>query len=238
MFKVLTPIAAALLLSGCFVNVGGASASASHHVEQTLQLEINSIKTLRANTGAGTLKIIGEQGRDIISVEADIYTIEKDEYTLTLERSGDKAKLVADVSNWSGNSWNIGGNNRPRIDLIVKMPATLALELDDGSGSVNIMGLSNNIEVEDGSGSLEIDGGNNINIDDGSGSLVVKNATGNVFIEDGSGSVTVKNTGGKVTIDDNSGGINIEGAGSLEIIDSGSGGVNIEGVLGSVEVDD
>jgi hypothetical protein len=238
MFKVLTPIAAALLLSGCFVNVGGASASANHHVEQTLQLEINSINRLRADTGAGTLTIIGEQGRDIISVEADIYTIEKDEYTLTLERSGDKAKLVADVSNWSGNSWNIGGNNRQRIDLIVKMPARLALELDDGSGSVKITGLSNNIEVEDGSGSLEIDGGNNINIDDGSGSLVVKNATGNVFIEDGSGSVTVKNTGGKVTIDDNSGGINIEGAGSLEIIDSGSGGVNIEGVLGSVEVDD
>lgn len=238
MLKVLTPIAASFLLSGCFVNVGGASASAEHHVEQTLQLETVSINTLRADTGAGTLKIIGEQGRDIISVEADIYTIEKDEYTLTLERSGDKAKLVADVSNWSGNSWNIGGNKSPRIDLIVKMPASLALDLDDGSGSLRIMGLSNNIEIEDSSGSIEIDGGKNINIDDGSGSLVVKNASGNVYIEDGSGSVTVKNTGGKVTVDDNSGGINIDGAGSLEIIDSGSGGVSIEGVRGSVKVDD
>lgn len=238
MVKLLTPIAATLLLSGCFVNVGGASASADHYVKQSLQLEIASIHTLRADTGAGTLKIIGEQGRDTINVEADIYTIEKDEYTLTLERSGDRAKLVADVSNWSGNSWHIGGNKLPRIDLIIKMPAALALELDDGSGSVNIIGLSSNIEIEDSSGSIEVDGGNNINIDDGSGSLVVKNATGNVSIEDGSGSITVKNTGGKVTIDDNSGGININGAGSLEIIDSGSGGVNIEGVQGNVKVDD
>lgn len=238
MLKVLTPIAAVLLLTGCFVNVGGASASADHHAEQTLQLDITSINTLDAETGAGSLRIIGEQGREKISVEADIYTFEKGEYTLTLERSGDKAKLVADVSNRFGNAWHIGGNKSPRIDLVVKVPAELALKLDDGSGWVNIIGLDNNIEIEDSSGSIEIDGGNNITIDDGSGSLVVKNATGNVYINDGSGSLTVKNTGGKVTIDDNSGGINISGAGSLEIIDSGSGGVTIDGVRGNVKVDD
>lgn len=238
MLKVLTPIAAVFMLSACIVHVGGGSANADQYAQRTLQLDTANINILDAETGSGTLIIIGEQDRSTVSVEADIYTIDEGDFTLKLERSGDKAKLVADVSNRSGNTWRIGGNNSPRINLLVKMPADLALQLDDSSGSIDIKGLKNNIEIDDGSGSLEIDGGYNIIVDDGSGSLTIKNATGNVDVEDGSGSLTIKNTTGKVTIDDSSGGINVDGAGSLEIINSGSGGVSIDGVKGDVKVAD
>jgi DUF4097 and DUF4098 domain-containing protein YvlB len=224
------------MLSGCIIHVGGGSVSADQYAERTLQLDSTNINILDAETGSGTLIIIGEQGRSTITVEADIYTIDEGDFSLKLERSGNQAILVADVSNRSGNTWRVGGNNSPRINLVIKMPADLALQLEDSSGSIDIRGLKNNIEIDDGSGSLEIDGGNNIKIDDGSGSLTVRNATGNVDIEDGSGSLTVKNTEGKVTIDDNSGGINVDGAGSLEIINSGSGGVSIDGVRGDVKV--
>lgn len=236
MLKVLSPVIAVLALSGCIVHVGGASASADQLEQRTLQLDIADIVTLDAETGAGSLVIIGESGRSTIDVEADIYRVDDENYTLTLERSGSKAELVADISSRSGNNWNFGGNS-PRIDVIVKMPADMALKLDDGSGSIDIKGLTNNIEIEDSSGSLEIDGGYNIKIDDGSGSLLVKNATGNVDIEDGAGSLTVINTAGKVTVDDGSGSINIDGAGSLEIVNSGSGGVDISDVAGTVNVD-
>ncbi|MFT6270308.1 MAG: hypothetical protein ACJAVV_003142 [Alphaproteobacteria bacterium] len=237
MLKVLTPIIAALMLSGCIVHVGGGPGNANQHHEKILELDITNINVLNAETGAGSLKIIGEQGISKITVDANVYTIDESDFTLTLVRSGSKAKLVADASSRSGNSWHIGGNS-PRIDLIVKMPADLALQLDDGSGSIDIKGLTNNIEIEDGSGSLKIDGGNNIQIIDGSGSLTIKNATGNVDIEDRAGSVTVNNTQGKVTIDDSAGGINVDGAGHLEIINSGSGGVSIDGVGGTVIVDE
>jgi len=243
-------IAAATLLSGCVIYVGNGHADDLQYEDRQLSLSAASLKQLVADTGAGKLEIIGEEGRDTIDLQASIYYYDSEDIRLSLISRGNDAVLEAGFANsfYNGNS--------PYIDLVVKVPARLALTLDDGSGDIEIRSLTGDLNIEDGSGDLRVSGGNNANVVDGSGELYISQLSGNlvledgsgdvqirnvqgaVTIEDGSGDVVISNIGGVVTIDDGSGDINIDGAGGLTIVDSGSGGLKINAINGPVKIND
>ncbi|HEX5794161.1 MAG TPA: DUF4097 family beta strand repeat-containing protein [Rheinheimera sp.] len=243
-------ITAATLLSGCVIYVGNGHAGDLQHEERTLALNAANLKQLIADTGAGKLDIIGEDGRNEIALVANIYYYNADDIRLSLVDSGSNAKLEAgfDDAFYSGNS--------PYIDLVVKVPARFGLQLDDGSGDTDIRSLQGNLQIDDGSGDLRIQGGadatvedgsGNLNIsqlsgklvvEDGSGDLSISDVKGTVNIDDGSGDITVSNIGGSVTIDDGSGDINVDGAGGLTILDGGSGGLKLNAINGPVKIND
>ena len=252
MYKTFSAIAMATLLSGCVVHIGANTRSADTHVEREIELEASQLSKLIAETGAGSVKIIGSDNNDKITVNADIYTSDNLSYELSLTQSGNTAKLVAlhDIQD----GFHIHINQGHSIDLVITMPSKLALELDDSSGDVTINGLNNTIQVDDSSGDITIDGGKSVYIDDSSGSLYVSNVHGDVEIEDGSGDIKLKSiTGavsiedgsgdivitqvtGNVTVDDGSGDITVNDAGGLTVKDDGSGDLNIVRVKGEVEV--
>ena len=252
MYKTLSAIAMATLLSGCVVHIGGSTNAADTHIERELVLDASQLSKLVAETGAGSLKIIGSDSSDKITVNADIYTNEALNYELSLSQHGDTAKLIAEHDLQDG--FHIHINQGHSIDLVITMPSKLALELDDSSGDITIKGLNNTIKVDDSSGDLTIDGGKSVYIDDSSGSLYVTNIQGDVEIEDGSGDTTVENTKGAVTIedgsgdvvvrhvagtvkvDDGSGDIRVNGAGGLIVEDDGSGDLDIDNVKGEVKI--
>lgn len=252
-FKLITLIACFSIVTGCVFHVGGKG----HHgktadvtIDKTLELDATSLTQLSIEAGAGSLNVIGSE-TNVITVIAKIRTDEAKDYTLTLEKSGTQAQLIAEQKSfgyWSGTS--------PYIDLTITIPKSLSLDIDDGSGNISISRINNDIILEDGSGSIEItkinghiqltDGSGsiyieningNINLDDGSGSLTIKNTTGNIDIEDGSGGMSVHNTSGKVTIDDGSGDIEVEHAGGLKIIEAGSGGLKLSNISGEMDID-
>ena len=150
MMKLLTPICAAFMLSGCIVHIGGSAAHADQHSEQQLVLDAAQLTTLNANLEAGSLTIIGSPTATDIKVNADIYTFENSEYILTLDSSGDTAKLVAKTASRSGNVWVVGGQS-PRINLAITVPESLILDIEDESGDINIQRMKNQIKIEDGS---------------------------------------------------------------------------------------
>ncbi|SNY60457.1 hypothetical protein SAMN06297280_0098 [Arsukibacterium tuosuense] len=243
-------ITAAVLLSGCVIYVGNGHAGDRLHEERSLSLSGADISQLVADTGAGKLEIIGEEGRELIELQASIYYYDSDDIRLSLIRRGNDAVLEAGFASglYSGNS--------PYIDVVVKVPARLALTLDDGSGDAEIRGLQGDLNIEDGSGALRISGGNNATVVDGSGDLFIarlsgnltledgsgdadiRQVQGNVTVEDGSGDLNISDIGGVVTIDDGSGDINVNGAGGLTILDSGSGGLKINAINGPVKIND
>jgi len=248
--KLITLIAFITVMAGCVFHVGGKGKTANVKLTETLQLEASTLSKLVIDAGAGSLTIIGSDTTNI-TVEANITTDENKSYILTLEKSGNQAKLIASqdsFGNWYGNS--------PYTDLTVTIPKNLALSIDDGSGNIYISRVNNAITLKDGSGSIDIskingelnveDGSGSINLndingnitlDDGSGELTIENTTGNINIEDGSGALTVLNTTGKVTIDDGSGDIKVENAGGLKIIEAGSGGLKISNISGEMDID-
>ena len=248
--KLLSLSILAVALSGCVINVQAQRANVS--LEEVLSLDASSLSSFDIEAGAGSLTIKGVDNASKIEVEADIITTKDKDYVLYLKRSGKEAKLVAKHNSHSG-YWK---GSSPQINLTITMPKNLMLDIDDGSGDIQINDINNAINLDDGSGSASLeDIKGDLYVEDGSGSLVIKNiegdiklddgsgelsvskVTGNVDIEDGSGQLSVYDVSGKVTIDDGSGGIDVTRAGSLEIIDSGSGGLSISKIKGKVDID-
>lgn len=225
--------------------VAGLAFATSDYVEErTLTLDTSGISVLDLVAGAGSLEISGIEGLSQIEVEAEIVVpgrndekalkkIESD-MVLYLEKNGDKAALH---SYFDDRSW--GFRSSPAINLTVRMPVQMHLDIDDGSGGLEVKNVRGDIKLEDGSGSITLqDVGGRIDIEDGSGSLTILRAGGDVSINDGSGSIEVRGVAGSVVIDDGSGGIDVSDVEvDLIIEDDGSGGLNFSDIRGRIEKD-
>lgn len=222
MLKVLLAISCLALLGACVIRID--SHENYQHLERTVDLPAAGLNNLIANTGAGNLIIIGEAGRTVIEVQASINYHNEEDIDLTLGRSGDSAVLEA------GKRFNFYNDRPPVISLTVLVPASFDLNVDDGSGHLEISGVAGNMQIKDGSGHIDIRGGHNITVDDGSGHMKINRVTGNLDIKDGSGHIEVSDITGSVYIDDGSGDIDVDQAGAINIHESGSGKVRIRNV--------
>ncbi|MET1254149.1 hypothetical protein [Aliikangiella maris] len=108
--------------------------------------------------------------------------------------------------------------------------------IKDGSGEIRLKSVGE-LNINDGSGEMDIVQVNgSVNIIDGSGSLQLIDVNGDVKLNDGSGEIIVKNINGHVTIKDGSGGIEVKSVEKgLTILDAGSGGLSIKDVKGDIE---
>lgn len=216
------------------------AASAFHHDDGklqdtvTLRLDAQNIDTLRLDVGAGATVVSGDSQLDEIIVEAKIYQKRAaDNYDLSLERSGSsRALLIADTDSgglfWSNETW---------IDLTVMVPDTLDIDLNDGSGPIEVQDILGDLRIDDGSGEININNvGGDIDIDDGSGPIYAADLGGDIRIDDGSGSIKVRNAAGTVTVDDGSGSIDVDGAANFVLIDDGTGGVDVDNVSGDIDM--
>jgi len=210
---------------------------------RNLDLDAEGISQLTINAGAGSMDVTGVAGLDKINVKATIVVPGKDEdkairviekrIRLSLDRNAGKAELKA----WFESGLMSFGSS-PYIVLEISVPEGMALNIDDGSGSIDIVDLAGDITIDDGSGSIDIRNVADVRIDDGSGSIDLVGAAGNVSIVDGSGSISVKHVQGSVTIDDGSGSIEVTDIDSdLIIVDDGSGSLRFSDIRGTVDAD-
>lgn len=231
-----------LILAVLTIGVSTA-ARADYEEVRELSLETRGIDTLSIEAGSGSLDIVGVSGADRIEVVAtirvpgrdkdDAREIMESDMTLTLEKASDTAELES----WFDSDWHWGDS--PSIQLQVSMPEGMHLDIDDGSGSMEIENVRGDIKLEDGSGSLKMtDVGGTIDVEDGSGSITINGVGGDIAIDDGSGSIRVRGVRGSVTVDDGSGSIDVSDVeGDLIIVDDGSGGLDFSNIGGRVEKD-
>ena len=206
-----------------------------------LDLDVDGITELSIKAGAGSMDVTGVSGLDKISVKATVVVPDADEdkalkviekkMTLTLDRQGSEAQL---------NAWFDGGfmgfGSDAHIVLEISVPQGLSVNIDDGSGSLDVIDVAGDVTIDDGSGSIDVKNVANLKIDDGSGSIDIDDASGDVSIVDGSGSISVDHVKGSVTIDDGSGSVKISDVEKdVIIIDDGSGSVTIKNVRGNVD---
>ena len=246
-----------------------AACAEEFHKKRELTLNAEGIEELKIDCGAGFLKVEGVKDLEQIQVEAEIrITLDQmddidevlEKYvTLILEKKGNRAELISKFENQNSffrRLFDQGFNGA--IDLTIKMPYHLELDIDDGSGSMEIKNTGGSLKIDDGSGDMTItdiagkvyidDGsgklniekvGDDIDIDDGSGETQISDVKGSVKIDDGSGDITIKNITGNVRVDDGSGTIDINSvSGDVIIENAGSGGVYIENVEGKVYRED
>jgi DUF4097 and DUF4098 domain-containing protein YvlB len=211
------------LASLFLIAAGGALAEdCSHSAQRTLDLPADGLSDLKLQTRAGDLRITGVAGLKQLEFrgKACASTAEAlEQLTLQQTRSGSTQNVVATAPEQVDGSWF--GSSYAYIDLEVRVPQSLALQLDDSSGDI------------------EIDDAGAVELRDSSGDIRISRAHGDLRIADSSGDIDVDQAEGAVTVSsDSSGDIEIDGVRRDVLIDDDSSGdVKISGVGGNARVD-
>lgn len=226
----------ATLMSGCVV-IASSPSRADFHQQKDLTIDAQALTAMEIEAGAGSLIIRGDDNITEIKVTADIYTDRKhqDAYELTLDKSGKTGYLVAKNYKTSG-FWN---GNSPHINVVVTMPTSLALDVNDGSGDMKISNISSDLYINDGSGDIEVTNiGGSLNIKDASGGMEISNIGNRTNINDGSGEIEISHINGTLDIVDGSGEIDVEYIEGNLLIDDGSGTIHASNINGDAKIDD
>jgi DUF4097 and DUF4098 domain-containing protein YvlB len=227
---------------------------------QHLELAISDQKVLQIKCAAGYLEVYGVDDADRITVSASlqINAISPNELAdflkrhvqLTLKQDGRKALLKSVFINQKTMAADA------KINLTVAIPKHLRVQIDDGSGRIDVSDLDTSLAIKDDSGSIHIrDIQGKVNVEDGSGKINITDIRGNLDVKDGSGSIQIDRVRGDVRLVDGSGRMILkdidgnlairDGSGAIEIInvtrnvlikEAGSGTLEIDGVKGKVTI--
>ena len=195
-------------------------------------------RVIKVEAGAGFLHINGRTGISDVRVNGVASASSRrllDEIKLIAERRGDMVLIKMDVPDQDRSFWDLfHGDYQRALDLTIDVPATIPLDVADGSGELKIKGTGP-VTLNDGSGDLEVSGiTGNVRITDGSGNIVVSGVDGDVYVDDGSGNIDANNVTGNFTIgEDGSGNIDVSGvSGTMRVEDDGSGTIHVNRVGG------
>ena len=215
-----------------------------YRADRAAEASADGIRKIVVEVGAGSLDIRGEPGRQ--RIEASGEACAPDEESLehlqihverrfgTLVISTKPPMSIREPSSWFGG----GDRGDGRLDISIKVPAGIAVDVEDGSGDARISNVGD-LDITDGSGSLHIENvDGSVDLLDGSGDVTIARVRGSVSVKDGSGEIEIEQVTGDVKIpNDGSGGIAIvDVQGSVTIGNDGSGDIRIERVGGSVKI--
>lgn len=211
-----------------------------YEAQRSANVDANGARKLLVEAGSGSLKIEGKAGLNSVRVRGRACASSADlleEIQLRARRDGNQVVIEANRRD-SQSGWNFRGNEYARLDVVMEVPAGIASEIEDGSGSMDVSNLGS-VEIEDGSGEIVADNLNgDVHIHDGSGSIRLVDVTGRVDIEDGSGEISLRNVGGAIDIDDGSGQIDVRGTRAGVRVSDASGSIEVADVAGDFVVDD
>lgn len=196
--------------------------SCNYEKEIEFTIDAASVQNLKVVVGAGELTIKGNANTREVSVTAVACASSRnrlDDMDLVHRSRGSDLEIFTEIDN-SGRFLFGWGTRNAYIDIEMVVPEGLSLQVDDGSGSVSIAGVSA------------------LNLEDGSGSIEISNILGDVYVDDGSGSVEISKVDGLVSIDDGSGDLEILESNAVHIIDDGSGDIHIANIARNVYIED
>jgi hypothetical protein len=202
--------------------------------EATLTLESRDLNSLKIFAGEGFLHIQGVDSETIEVVGKIVGG--RDSRRFTLKKDGDAAVLLAlnterhFIFAWFG---------RPRIDVTVRVPSRLILEVRDGPGEVTIAGMkAAAVVIDENDGIYVHDHHGNLNIYDGAGEIKLEDIAGNIYVQDGQGELLIEKVVGDIGINDGIGSIVVKNVDGHVDIHDGNGGVAAANVTRGVTIND
>ena len=189
---------------------------------------------------AGSLRIDGKSSSNEVRVRGTARASSRpllEEIKLIAEAKDGTIYVEADIPEHNGWGWD--DDSHQALDLIIELPADMPLDVEDGSGELEIRNVGP-LDVSDGSGEATIEHvGGQLRVKDGSGELRITDVKGDVEVADGSGSLEIRDVQGGVEIDNKgSGELRITNvAKSIHVRSKGSGTVDVAHVGGDFVVD-
>lgn len=177
----------------------------------SIEVVVGSIKVV--GTDAAELRVTGRLGDDVEELEIDE---DSDGWSIEVKLpDNDKRDRGRDFA----------------ADLEVQVPRGSRLEVEAVSASVEVSGLTGEIDAASVSGGVTVDGGSGqVEAESVSGAVVVRGAAGSIGAESVSGRVELEDVAGEIEVSTVSGGIRID-AGSVDDleIETVAGGVYFKG---------
>ena len=244
---VFTIMLCAGISTGCERGLSG-FADCSYAAEREATISTAGASQIRILAQAGSLNIIGRANLTEVRASGTACANSQahvDEVELVTRREGDD--IVVETLTAHG-----------RLNLLVELPHSLPVVVDDSSGSAHIADVAS-VTLDDGSGSVRIErvrgdvssrdrsGALDIEMvegavrieEDGSGSIAIATVTDDVLIQnDGSGNIGVTTVGGTVTVEhDGSGNIRVTDVrGDFIVGRDGTGRICSDRITGHVTI--
>lgn len=235
----------ATTMLGCFPS-GLEADGCRYEAERNATIPIEGATQARIIAGAGTLEIQGYPDLDEIRIRGRACASDQetlDRIQLKIGRDGNEVSIETKQPS-GGRQFHVTLFNRNLssgsafLDLEIDVPASLALDVTDGSGSVAIRD-SGPVRLIDGSNSVKIENAaGDVSVHDGSGSVTIRQIKGNVEAKDGSNSLSVADVAGSVRIQDGSGSMTVQRvAGEVTVTSDASGSISVSQVEGDFTVE-
>lgn len=238
-FILRSAIALAIVVTAAFIPVR-AHAIGDVTSPRNADIDARGAKTIQVIAGAGDLRIEGRTGISQVQVRGTARASSRgrlDDIKLIAERRGDVVYIKADIPENNG-FFSRDWNDNMALDLVIEVPQSVALDVEDGSGDSKFTNVGP-LKLVDGSGGIEIRGAKgNVSVEDGSGEMVIENVEGSVRVTDGSGGITASNIGGDFIVEeDGSGSIDVSHiAGNFTVEEKGSGSISSSDVKGKIDI--
>lgn len=221
-----------------------AQAMEDYTAPRNSDVDARGARSARIEASSGILRVEGQPGITQVRVRGTAHAGRKsrlDDIRLVAERRGDVVFIKADLPQNRNGFWAMvnGEGHNMALDLVIEVPSSLALDVDDGSGEAEFRNTGS-LTLEDGSGNIDIRSANgSVRIDDGSGNIAIDGVEGSVKVVDGSGEIRGTNiTGDFIVSSDGSGNIDARGiGGTMRVENDGSGNIDVGRVAGDFVVD-
>ncbi len=210
--------------------------SCRYEAERNASVAAGDAVRARIAAGPGKLQVQGRSGLDEVRIRGKACASRQDvleRIELAAERRGDEIVIEA-KSSMAGGQWR----HEASLHLEIDVPETLALEIADNSGDVDVRGVGP-LRLEDRSGNVRIaDIGGDLSVTDRSGKIEIQGVRGNVELTDSSGDISVADVGGGVNVWDSSGDMNIRRvAGDATVQRDSSGDITVSRIEGDFTVE-
>ncbi|MET0230683.1 MAG: DUF4097 family beta strand repeat-containing protein [Rhodanobacteraceae bacterium] len=196
--------------------------------DRSIDVDAKGLSLFKLDTGAGDLVVEGVAGLSKIEVRGKACASDEKSLAgiqLVQERQGSTATVGTQIPDNSGLS--LFESRYTYMDVHVRMPAGVKLELRDSSGDLEVSGLTNGLDLKDSSGDIKLtDLAGDVSVTDTSGDIEVRKISGNfTVLSDSSGDITVDDVKGSAVVEeDSSGDISLSHVGGDARVDRDSSG--------------
>ena len=231
-----------LLFSLALVPLVACADDCRYSAERSLDLDAQGLATLKLDTGAGDLDVIGVPGLARIEVRGKACASEQEVLAgiqLSQQREGAAAHVMTTIPD-EGSNWQLFGSHYAYMDVRVRVPAELKLALRDSSGDLDVTGIAAGLELSDSSGDISLrDIGGAVTLSDSSGDIELRGLDGSITIQsDSSGDIDLVDVSGDALVhSDSSGDVDFRRiTGNARIDSDSSGDIDFDTIGGDASV--
>jgi hypothetical protein len=185
--------------------------------------EVDSSPELRVDNFAGSVTIRSGDGGEltVVATKHARRTSHLDQIEVRMTERGDAVVIETQKPRGLSNCW---------VKLEITAPAGTYLDVQTGSGSVDVSQVGNGAKIDTGSGRVTVRGLEGVvTLHTGSGGVEARNIRGSISADTGSGGIEIHDLVGDLKAHTGSGGIDVTNASGRAEMETGSGGIDYQG---------